>query len=270
MCFIANNQLYTDLGSEIVSVNLGTGNVTRRWLKDSNKQGLLVRIGRNHFASSSGSLIELWNMDEKKSIELKGHTQEVTSISSLNANRIATSSMDGTVKIWGLEDCVCTQTITLGDDFPYTVSFLDEKTLIIGTCCNSTIIYDLENSSILRAYEEEGIVFFSTKLSNGNIVTGDWAGNIKVYDSNHDFIVIQAHDDYIMDIQEISPGFIVSVSLKEEIKIWNTETWQCEETILVEDKNQPTKKGEWSSFAVHDAHAFIYTRENGLLKISLE
>jgi WD40 repeat protein len=107
----------------------------------------------------------------------------------LNDETILSGSSDRTIKIWKIDSGECLKTLKFNGSVNCVETFNDDKMLIIGTGSwfssvdNDVTIYDLNKNEELKKLNSEHSGWISDLflLSNGNLLTSDGDGEIKLW-----------------------------------------------------------------------------------------
>ena len=198
----------------------------------------LRRLKRN-LVSCSDSTIKVWDMEANTSLKTLFHTATIRCLEALSDGRIASGSDDGCIKVWNIEDGVCTNTLT-GHNMSVTClkvlpsaqiasgSWMEIKVWDInsGECvltligCHNMWVTSLTVLPDLTLVSASG----DTTISFWNIASEDIN---KIYTRTS-----YGHTDSVNCLLLLTNGRLASGSTDRTIKIWNAESGVCIKTLV--------------------------------------
>lgn len=139
-----------------------------------------IVVGPNRFLTcSADKLIRLWE-GEKVINVFTGHTDVVRSLVMLNDTMFASSSNDGTIKIWELSGQLIS-TFTGHESFIYDVTLLPNGNIVSCGEDRSVRIWSLETDSILQTITLPCISIWCLSTIGDDIVVGSSDNYIRVF-----------------------------------------------------------------------------------------
>ncbi len=166
---------------------------------------------------------------------LTDHHKNFTSVAALHDGKVASTSTDGSIKIWDLESSQCLQTLRRGCGF---VTWLYNGRLMLTRISNGTIgIWDFKSALPIRTLGPiPNVGLNPVELPNGRLALISDTSNIVIWDweSNDHVRTIQDGDNPIEGIVSLPNGNLASISNRNNIKIWDWVSGQHTITIVTD------------------------------------
>lgn len=166
---------------------------------------------------------------------VRGHVNYVRQIIQLNAQYIASSSADKTIKIWDLEANECIATLEGHTDEVGWLIRLSEQ--LIASCSDDETVkvWDVRTGICIPSSISNlpgawgGIV----KLNNDTVAIAFVDNSIQVWslNSNHCVARLTGHTKFIQQVIKLDDHCIASCSEDKTIKIWNLDNQSCIATL---------------------------------------
>ncbi|XXG98997.1 hypothetical protein Hte_005330 [Hypoxylon texense] len=167
-----------------------------------------------------------------------GHKYMIRSLaSSLDGNRIASSSMDGKAKIWDMATGACISTLEGHDDSVESVAFShDGRLLASGSKDHTAKIWDVVTGNCLTTLEGHGNSVRSVAFSNDGrlLASGSKDHTAKIWDvaTGNCLRTLEGHSDTVISVAYSPNGeLLASGSYDNTAKIWDTATGACNLTL---------------------------------------
>jgi WD40 repeat protein len=179
---------------------------------------------------------------------LEGHVNSVMSVVfSHDSSQLASASEDGTVKIWDAETGKCQQTLEGHGSCVTSVVFSHDSKQLASASNDGTVkIWDAETGECLQTLEGQGGSVRSVVFSHDSRQLA-WASNdgtIKIWDTETSKCqqTLESHSSFVMsvvfscDSRHLASASndsrqLASVSNNGTIKIWDTGTGKCQQTL---------------------------------------
>lgn len=244
------------LASSLTNKTLKIWNVdTRCCSEDLSAQSYkfsLIAISRNGLTLATGSgekIIKIWDIHSNKYLQsLEGHLSEINTIAfSSNSQIMATGSVDRTVKLWDITTGKCLKTLQGRTDFVHSVEFGDDGKIIASGSQHEIRLWDVSSGQCITNISEykdwlyslalspDGQLLACANLGNDNHIIRLW--QVQYLHRGNGFHtpekILQGHTDNIWSIAFSPDGkIIVSGSSDRTVKIWDSQTGQCLNTLL--------------------------------------
>lgn len=189
--------------------------------------------------SSDISLFDLRIGEAKNSkplLILNGHHDFVSALKVLPGECMVSGGWhnDSTLRVWDMKTGECILIL-----WGHTSGISDLEILLDGRVISAgdkTLrIWDVTNKEghcdmVLESYTYVNVL---SVLRDGQVISGDMCGGIKVWDvtMGQCTMAFTGHTEGITAFVVLSDGRVVSGSLDQTLKVWDVETWQCTMTL---------------------------------------
>jgi WD40 repeat protein len=183
----------------------------------------LAAINSDLIASSSDKNIIISDLvTEKMHNRLIGHTNLINYILVLSTNHIASSSYDGTVRIWDINMDVPLKTFISNSHTIYSMVLLYDEGIVIPEINGTINLWNISNETIIKTFTNDmttkDILFALVVLKNGYLACGSKSGAVQILDlneTNGEIVkkTIQVGSDPILSMTLIQNEFL-AVGLK--------------------------------------------------------
>lgn len=231
---------------------------------DTTKGNGLIALTNDLYAIGVGKDIHLnksiiaFLEDNPHISTLKGHTGLVTSMIELDANRIASCSVDKTIKIWDIRSASCLATLEGHADTITALCQLADGSLASG-CNDGTIkIWDLKSNtcttniaghssiSLTRGKSMPGIIHALTQLDDRYLASASADHSIKIWDLTTGTCqyTLEGHTDVVSNLLVIKNdgGYhrLVSTDFAGHIQLWDISNLESSKPTVVTSKKNPS------------------------------
>ena len=180
-----------------------------------------------------------YNIIEKKEIKIEevktitDHTDWVNSLLLLKDGRVASCSIDDTIRIYNpSNDYHCDQVIKRNSDTIFSICALDDGTIVSCSAFGTIMIgdYTIEDA-------HDSLINKVITLPNNRIASCSLDHTIKIWRSNKPYsdkpiIVLKGHRDYVRSLLYIKErDIMISGSEDRTLRLWNMSTYQCDTVI---------------------------------------
>ena len=195
----------------------------------------------NQLISSSEGTLYIWNTDSGVCEHtFIGHEKPVNYAEfDLNGLFVASASDDRTVKIWGIKDNRCFNTIPFDNGVELSMFSPNGKELLVLDCRGMLSLIDLERKIVtkeIKIYENFRKVNSISISPDGNLVCIAYQleANIDLWDiRNIRHSVLHGHTDWCYSTKFDNRGkYLVSCSRDGTIKVWDVNTGNCVKTFM--------------------------------------
>jgi WD40 repeat protein len=185
-----------------------------------------VRFVNEQILASAGAdkTIKLWSLNGKELRTLKGHTDEVNTISvSPNGQVIASASDDNTIKLWSLNGKIL-RTLMGHTGSVYSVNFSPDGQTLASAGRDKTIKLWSLRGSLLKTLNGHTAAIYNVRFNrNGQIFASASAdGTVKFWDYQGRYLTtLRGHSSSVHDISYSPDGRIVATASGDHtIKLW--------------------------------------------------
>ena len=174
------------------------------------------------------NLIQIWDVDAGECVRtLNGHTKEVVSVQLLTGHKLASGSLDTSIKTWKMETGECIRTLTGHSESVQALQLLSNNQLSSGSWDRSIKIWNVDSGECMRTmHGHSGRVYSLQPLANNRLASGADDNSIRIWhvDSGECLRAIEnAHSSVIFTLQALGNNQLASGSGDYTIKIWNLE-----------------------------------------------
>ena len=149
-------------------------------------------------------------------------------------NRLASGSLDNTIKIWNIENGECIRTLTGHSNWVISVELISQNRLASGSLDNTIKIWNIDNGECIRTLTGHRNFVSSVELiSQNRLASGSLDKTIKIWniDNGECFRTLTGHINCVSSVEIISPNRLASGSADKTIKIWNIDNGECIQTL---------------------------------------
>lgn len=214
--------------------------------------------------------IKIWNSAGICLTTLEGHTSIIRKLKILRNGNLLSAAEDGKIKIWDLTQHICIKTLQVGTGRNVLILQLDDGT-IVSQCGISTQFWNecginlgsysipsiwgmfikLGNNTFATTSQDDSILLCNKVgvqriiptdhtshieamivLKNGNIVTGDQDGHVKIWDLKTYSCIRNLKIDTlpIVRLKQLQNGWLAGVSLAGKTELWDNNG-DCVQTL---------------------------------------
>ena len=178
-----------------------------------------------------------FNPTVKELHTIKDHKKVVTALTLLNDGRLASSSLDRTIKIFNLSTYKCELTIKKKRiPYPY-ISLLQNGNIL--TCSSEGYIYiysiTKDNCKLVHTFSgcqwQDKWISVVKEISKNRIASGANDKTIKIWNSNEPYnciATLKGHNNSVSSILQLKgQELLVSCARDQTLRIWSLITYQC-------------------------------------------
>ncbi|KAH8653204.1 WD40-repeat-containing domain protein [Tricladium varicosporioides] len=169
---------------------------------------------------------------------LEGHRRSVMSVAfSHDSTRLASASLDNTIKIWDISNGACLQTLEGHSDSVISVVFSHDSTWLASASEDKTVkIWDASNGACLQTLEGHSGSVMSVAFSHDStrLASTSWDKTVKVWDTNNGACLqtLEGHTNLIMSVTfSHNSIWLASASWDKTVKIWDISSGACLRTL---------------------------------------
>jgi len=172
------------------------------------------------------------------SLTMVGHTESVTGLALLPDDSVASSSFDGTVRVWDTTTGQCLRTLRgehvdqFGFDFPIrALIVLPDGNLALGFEGDDTVcVWDALSGKCMRKFLGHiNSVCALASLPDGNLASGSLDRTVRVWDvtTGVSKLTLTGHTDAVTSLLVLKDGKLASGSHDCTIRLWDTMSGAC-------------------------------------------
>lgn len=215
-------------------------------------------------SGSSDNTIKVWDLLSGACIRtLYNHTGAIDQIVQLQDGRFLTSSWDKTIKVWNSLNFECEMTLQGHEDSITCLLELHDGRLASGSWDKHVRLWNLGTYECEGGFHTNALVHSVVQLHDGRICC--CLGNREIQVWRLDPLTLErsvpAHRDWVISSVVLADGRLCTGGgiLDCRIRIWNTESWECEKSL------QGTAENEiWSLVQLRDGRICSSSREKAV------
>lgn len=165
----------------------------------------------------------------------KGHKDYIKAMILLQDGKIATGSLDETIKIWDQIKFICSDTLKGHKGSIFALAQLKDGRLVSGSADETIKIWNVYNNLCLSTLKQRkgSIIRILLQLKDGVLASGTSDRKIDLWDMTALSIVstLEGHSNWVISLIQFNDETIISGSADETIKLWNTETNEAVNTL---------------------------------------
>ena len=215
-------------------------------------------------SGSSDNTIKVWDLLMGMCIRtLYNHTGAIDQIVQLEDGRFLTSSWDKTIKVWNSLSFECETTLQGHEDSITCLLELHDGRLASGSWDKHVRLWDLESYECEGGFHTNALVHSIVQLHDGRLCCCLGNREIQIWRLSPLLLErsVPAHRDWVISSVVLSDGRLCTGGgiLDCRVRIWNTETWECERSL------QGTAENEiWSLVQLRDGRICSSSREKAV------
>lgn len=180
----------------------------------------------------------------KRIAEISDHFNSVTSLALLHDGRLASSSLDGTIKVFNLTNYECELTIrTDYVQYPF-ISVLPNGNIVACSNNGSIYIYSISKKSFWLVHKipsahgnnkDNAWICVVIPISNNRFASGGNDKKIKIWNSNELYnciSILEGSNSIVFSLLQLKgKELLVSASQDRNLRIWSLKTYQFTSVI---------------------------------------
>jgi hypothetical protein len=161
---------------------------------------------------------------------LTGHTDTVLCIISLGDDRIASGSMDQTVRVWNTTTGLCLRTLTGHTGVVGCVASLSADRLASGSNDNTIRIWNTTSGQLLHTLiGHTESVWSITDIGADRLASASHDNTVRVWNTTSGELLrtLMGHTDWVTSVTSLGEDRLASASRDNTVRIWNATTGIC-------------------------------------------
>eukprot|EP00002_Diphylleia_rotans_P034796 TRINITY_DN7505_c0_g2_i6.p1 TRINITY_DN7505_c0_g2~~TRINITY_DN7505_c0_g2_i6.p1 ORF type:complete len:412 (-),score=59.75 TRINITY_DN7505_c0_g2_i6:128-1363(-) len=208
--------------------------------------------------------------------EFKGHKSIVScaKFSSKDALMVS-SSFDHSIRVWDTTAAVCVRTFLHDDSVCSFDISNDDSTIASGGMDRTVRLWNISKGTCTKLFRghDNWVKVVRFAPNNNFVLSAGLDQRIFLWDVNgdpsHPVRILDAHEDYVLDMDVASPNHLVTVSRDCTVKKWLIDTGKLEYSIQVQ-QNWPScvrfsRDGRFIATGSHDNTVRVYESKTGKL-----
>jgi hypothetical protein len=170
--------------------------------------------------------------------QFNGHTNQVLALAVLPNGKLASGSLDSTIRIWDIATQRCESTLRGHDNTGCSLAMLSRGKLASGSHVGTIRIWNISSQQcemVLRGHD--GCVWALVQLPNGMLASGSWDQTVRGWDlmTQECKFTLQGHEHYVRALVVLPHNKLASGSNDTTIRIWDLNTQQYDAVLSGHD-----------------------------------
>ncbi|XP_046574682.1 LOW QUALITY PROTEIN: F-box/WD repeat-containing protein 7-like [Haliotis rubra] len=217
-CLANNNELWRSKCNEVkMEVRVNSAPIWKKLFRDN----MYLRLN--------------WNNGVCRKVDLQGHTESVLSVT-FDETRLASGSMDQTIKLWDIKSGELLQTLKGHTRGVWCLNFYTKHLLISGSYDSTIRIWNLRSGGTTRTLlGHEGPVWAMVRRGS-KLVTTSQDKTAKVWDIGRCLLLhtLSGHHAAVFAVDMTEDGdIIVTGSADRSVRLWDCESSKCKKVIWI-------------------------------------
>lgn len=180
--------------------------------------------------------LKLWDSELAACVAtFAGHTGIVKAVRLHWASRRAISgSSDGTLKLWNIEDEACAMTFEHGEEVWSADVDWAYCRVISGAMDGTLVFWNLKTGARLAslAGHTDAVSCVALRCPEGKALSGAWDRTVRLWDLQDAVCLAILQNGYAVTTMSVDwVHHTALVGSQEAMKVWNIETWSCEQVL---------------------------------------
>lgn len=180
--------IYSKQGAFVNILDLTTGKINKR-LSGHTKEATALKLSPDNKYLVSGDVtgkVILWDMQTyQKNKIIDAHQGVVFDIAFANDTLFATSSWDGYIKFWSINQTEPLSYIRTEKSSAYAIEFYNNDIYLIASCLDKTIrLYETDTKQLIKHFEGHSENVQSLQVVDNELITSGWDFKTAVWDIN--------------------------------------------------------------------------------------
>ena len=177
---------------------------------------------------STNGFVEIYDLNKTLVNTIQTNLSgNIIRIKPLTNDLFAFVSDNGTFQIWNTLDWTCLMEFNNYDRI-YDIEYLENDLFAISDLRSIKFI-SMNTKKALKKFTLNSQVFCLKLISNGRLASGDNENNVKIWNlknSTPDFVTLNGHQSFILDIELICESLIASASHDGTVVIWDVNVYK--------------------------------------------
>jgi len=189
--------------------------------------------------NSNNNINGVWSRNQyevHKFINLKAH---VFSIVSLNQNKIATGTIDNSIRIWDIENCKLLNTLSGHPGSVLCLTLFSPNILLSGSTKETIKVWDLSKLVCIKTLTSGEVFYINSiiKISDSYIASGSNDKDVKIWNMNDEngkvIKTLSGHKFAIFSLLklEYTPEYFISTSADYTMILWDTKNLVSKDSV---------------------------------------
>jgi WD40 repeat protein len=199
--------------------------------------GKLLATGGGQGGSADGwGVAAVWSRDGGRVARLEGHTRTISVVQfSTSGRRVATTSYDGTCRVWEVATATCLQVVRAED---YAVAWRNEEEFFL-VADNTILRCQVGEDEPVQVYtgHTDGVNSLAWDPRGGVLASGSYfEGTVRTWRPDSPSPALATLTGPTGSVEEVvwrpgKPGILASLDLTDEVRIWDAGEGICLHTL---------------------------------------
>jgi len=162
--------------------------------------------------------------------EYRGHTSSVVSMAAMSGGRLATGSMDDTVRVWDVESGACLATLHAGVECTVSAMVvMDEDTLVCNSPGRTIGVWDTRSYTRIATIKVPSYPRGLLRLADGTLASGHYNGVVRLWDVRRLQCVgeLRGPTCEVCNLAQLGDGRLIGVARDQTAALWDVAARTC-------------------------------------------
>ena len=176
------------------------------------------------FSGSFDGLVKMWNMATGELLHtFSEHQSEITSITLTDdGTYLAIGDQLGHISLWNVSTKEKLYSVLAHDDAITNLYFDSDSSQLMSSSDDATITFWKDGTKV-HSFSDHSSGIFAMIQHDNLLVSGDYDGNIYIYDNKKLIHTISTGEDSITNLLSLEPNLFASGNAAGKVDLWNNQ-----------------------------------------------